>query len=279
MTDTPDLIAAVITVRPTKAAVLPGHLGRAVQAACYRWLASVDPALAVRWHDAEGVKPYTCSTLVGGKRLGENTRAVDPEHTSWFRLTGLSTEVSAALLQVAAAPPPEVELEGVAFAVESITTDPTAHPWAGATTSEALAAPYLMARSKAPRRVMLELVTATTFKSHDRTMPLPLPDLVFGSLCDRWNAFSPVALSAEVRAYCESSVGISRFELRSSAIPSNDGGLQIGSVGRVTYNALHYDRYWMSVLGLLAEYAFYAGVGRGTTAGLGQARQMSAREK
>ncbi len=279
MTDVPDLTAVVVTVRPTKPAVLPGHLGRAVQAACYRWLASVDEALAVRWHDAEGVKPYTCSTLFGGKRLGENTRAVDPEHTSWFRLTGLSPDISAALLQIAAAPPPEVELEGVAFTVERLTTDAAGHPWAGAASSEALAAPYLMARSKAPRRVMLELTTATSFKHHDRTMPLPLPDLVFGSLCDHWNAFSPVALSAEVRAYCESSVGISRFELRSSAIPSNDGGLQIGSIGTVTYNALHYDRYWMSVLGLLAEYAFYAGIGRGTTAGLGQSRQISRRER
>ncbi len=102
-------------------------------------------------------------------------------------------------------------------------------------------------------------------------MPLPLPELVFGSLCDRWNAFSPVALSSEMRAYCASSVGISRFDLRSSALPSVDGSLQIGAVGEVTYNALRYDRYWMAAIGLLSTYAFYAGIGRGTTAGFGQA--------
>ena len=126
MTDVFDLVSVVVTVRPTKPAVLPGHLGRAVQAVFYRWLASLDSALAARWHDAEGVKPYTCSTLVGGNRLGENTRAVDAEHTAWFRLTGLATEVSTALLQLASSPPSEVELEGITFAVEGVTSDQTA---------------------------------------------------------------------------------------------------------------------------------------------------------
>lgn len=274
MTPAPSLTALVVTVRPTQSVVLPAHLGRAVQALFFRWLSSCDAALAQRWHDADGVKPYTCSGLVGGRRMGPDMRAYDPEMTCWFRLTGLNAEISAALQTLATQPPRDAELDGAGFAVETAVFETGAHPWAGATDYETLAAPFLMARSRSPRRVRIELVTSTTFRSQERNMPLPLPELVFGSLCDRWNAFSPVALSSEVRAYCASSVGISRFELRSTALPSIENSLQIGSLGEITFNALRYDRYWMAVLGLLSAYAFYAGVGRGTTAGFGQAREI-----
>ncbi len=39
--------------------------------------------------------------------------------------------------------------------------------------------------------------------------------------------------------------------------------------GQASYVAVTYDRYWMSLLGLLADFAFFAGVGRLTTVGLG----------
>ena len=46
----------------------------------------------------------------------------------------------------------------------------------------------------------------------------------------------------------------------------------LGSLHDVQYVVTRYDRYWMSIIQLLADYAFYAGVGRFTALGLGQAR-------
>jgi CRISPR-associated endoribonuclease Cas6 len=43
-------------------------------------------------------------------------------------------------------------------------------------------------------------------------------------------------------------------------------------VGDVTYTSINYDRYWMSVMAVLARFALFSGVGASTTMGLGQAR-------
>jgi hypothetical protein len=48
----------------------------------------------------------------------------------------------------------------------------------------------------------------------------------------------------------------------------------IGFTGVVWFAALNRDRYWLSVLHLLAAFAFYSGVGYQTGTGLGQARAI-----
>lgn len=272
-----ELVSLVITVRPTEQVSVPGHLGRAAHALLLRWLSEKDPALAQRWHDADGPKPFTCSSLVGGGRMQQNmTRSLSPDRTYWLRLTSLDPAVSAALIAYRDQPPATLELDGVPLHIESLTTDPAVHPWAGMATYEEIAAPYLLARREAPRRLRLAFTSPVAFRQREMNMPIPLPDLTFGGLSDRWNAFSPIAVSPEVRRYCEDGVALSSFRLRSRAMPVKDGGMQIGAVGEASYVAVQYDRYWMGVLGLLADFAFYAGVGRLTAIGMGQARRSQA---
>ncbi len=268
------LLSLVVTVRVAEPVTVPAHLGRAVHALLLRWLDAHDAALARRWHEADGPKPFTCSTLLGAKRSAANTRQLEPEHDYWFRLTAFEPEVSAALTVRAQHPPRAVDLDGVILSVTGMTAEPAAHPWAGSAAFEDLAAPYLLAREQAPRRLRLRFAAPVMFHQRGLNMPLPLPDLVFGSLLDRWNAFSPVAVSPEVRAFCASSVALNGFRLRSRGIPVKDGGLQIGAVGEAGYTATRYDRYWMGVLALLADFALYAGVGRQVTTGFGQARRV-----
>lgn len=271
-----DLVSLVVTVRPAEPVTVPGHLGRAAHALLLRWLGEHDPALAQGWHDADGPKPFTCSTLVGARREGQNVRTLAPQHSYWLRLTGLDPAVSAVLLAQQAHPPAAIELDGIPLAVESITADPAQHPWARTATYQALSEPHLLARQDPPRRLKLRLVSPAAFRQNDMNMPLPLPDLVFGGLCDRWNAFSPIALSEEVRRYGQECMALNSFTLRSRAVPMKEDSVQIGAVGTAGYVAVRYDRYWMGLVALLADYAFYAGVGRMTTVGLGQARRENA---
>lgn len=270
----PDLVSLVITVRPGEPVSVPGYLGRAAHALLLRWLDETDPALARQWHDANGPKPFTCSSLIGGGRMDhDGLRRLTPERTYWLRLTSLDPAISAALLSRCEQPPASVELDRVILSVESVTADPNTHPWAATAQYEDLAAPYLLARQSAPRRVRLRFTSPVTFRQRELNVPLPLPGLVFGGLTDRWNAFSPVAIGPEARRYAEECVALSSFTLRSRALPVKDGGLQVGAVGEAGYVALTYDRYWMSTLNLLADFALYAGVGRLTTSGLGQTRR------
>ena len=270
-----ELLSLVVIVRTPEPVTLPATLGRAVNALLLRWLEDADPELARCWHDAEGVRPYTCSTVIGSRREGKDQRAFDPEVPAWFRLTALNADVCAALDRVLADPPDTVEIDRVPFHGESITADPAVHPWAGRATYQEVAAPFLLEATNIQRRVALQYTSPVAFRQNGMNMPVPLPGLVFGGLAERWNAFSPVRISPEVRRFAETSVALNGFRLRSRAVPGKAGSLQIGAVGSATYTATRYDRYWMGLLGLLADFAFYGGVGRGVTQGMGQTRRRN----
>ena len=130
----------------------------------------------------------------------------------------------------------------------------------------------------------------TTFRSGGRFLPFPLPELIFGSLLDRWQTFAPIALHPEVRRFAEEAVVLSQYKLRTRSMPYKQGskkqddqgqrgGWQIGFTGRVVYTVMNPDRYWLNVLHLLATFAFYSGVGYQTGTGLGQVRLVPAPPK
>jgi CRISPR-associated endoribonuclease Cas6 len=118
----------------------------------------------------------------------------------------------------------------------------------------------------------LEFASPTTFRSQGQYLPLPLPELVFGSLLDRWQAFAPIALHPDLRRFAAEAVVLGRYHLRTRGMPYKQGGMQIGFTGEATFVVLNRDRYWLNVLHLLAAFAFYSGIGYQTGAGLGQAR-------
>ncbi len=261
-------------VAPT-AANLPQSLGRASQSLFYRLLDSYDPALAANLHDAEGIKPYTVSNLVLGK-IGGKRKQIAAGQTGWLRFTGLTTDVSRILLTIAQNPPDRIEMDGVLFAVTGVTIDPAVHPWAGRISYQDFAAPYLLAGSARPHRhITLSFESPTTFRSQRKFIPFPLPEQVFGGLLMRWQQFAPVALNPEVRRFAAETVAVSRYRLRTTSLPYKQKGMQVGFIGEATFTALNTDRYWLNILHLLANYAFYSGVGYQATVGLGQTRVVS----
>jgi len=196
-----------------------------------------------------------------------------PDQDLFLRYTGLTEEVSAQLLNLAASPPAKLQLLNAALNVRAATLDPEAHPWAAQTTYEELAARWLRPRDAPERYATLRFVSPTACRSGGRVVPLPLPDLIYGSLVNKWNAFANVALSEEVRRYADECMGVSRYRLETRAIRSRGGSMQIGFTGRCRLTAFNSDRYWLAVVQLLTDYAFYAGIGYQTTMGMGQARR------
>ena len=100
-------------------------------------------------------------------------------------------------------------------------------------------------------------------------MPLPLPELVFGSLLQRWNAFAPLTLPEEVRRYAQECLAVSRYRLQTRMLQFG-AAMSVGFVGQCQYTALVWDAYWLRAIALLAAYAFYSGVGIRTTVGMGR---------
>jgi len=265
------LTSLVLTLVSDSPAMLPLYLGRASHAAFLRLIAGRDPALAERLHTPDAPRPFTCSSLWGARRRGPSL-ALTPGAPTYLRFTGLTAEVSSHLLALAAAPPAHIELDRATLSVTSATTDATAHEWAGQTTYDALAARRLLPGAPSSPYATLRFHSPTGFRSGGQTVPVPLPGLVFGSLVERWNAFAPVAVADEMRRFAEECLAISRYQLSTRALPAKGRPAQIGCVGWCRYTATHRDRYWLGVLQLLTEFAFYAGVGYQTAAGMGQAR-------
>ncbi len=278
MTSTaPDLLSLVLTLRPTPEVAaaqrpMPRWWGRAAHALFLRAVQAADPALAQRLHDEEGVRPFTASNLLGVFPHGRP----DPAQTYTLRFTALTAEVAAVLLWAVQAGPltpgASVILDEVSFEVVAAALDPQAHPWAGTTTYADLGTAHLLPRHHPPRRLSLHLASPTAFHTNGRTQPLPLPDLVFGNLLERWNRFAPLALPEAARQYAAECLVISRFHLRSQVVPLKEGGLRIGTVGEVTYTTRNYDRYWMGVMSALAALAQFSGVGTAVSVGMGQCR-------
>jgi CRISPR-associated endoribonuclease Cas6 len=233
-------------------------------------IAQAEPTLAQEIHDRQDYQPFTVSSLHGpfpGRQLNQ-------EGAYQLRLTGLNQAVTTLLLTAAAlgnslGKGAEIELDHLVFRVEDLTWEAEKNRQCGQTMYQELAAALLLDSQPAPRHVSFNFLSPTVFKSNGKLLPLPLPEMVIGSLLERWNAYASIAFSPDTRRYAAECLGIGRFELR-SRVASVAGGLYSGFVGRVTFTSLNYDRYWMSLIHTLAKFAFYAGVGAKTTMGLGQ---------
>jgi CRISPR-associated endoribonuclease Cas6 len=270
-----DLISLVLTLRPLPtnrpADSWPDWWARAAHALVLDLVQQVDPGRAARLHDDQGVRPFTVSTLMG-RFAG---RVPVPEEAFALRLTGFEPGLSELLCAAAEpggqlAPAATIELDFCPFRVESVRT--ADHPWARQADFAEIATAALA--GDPARQVTLQLTSPTTFKSGGRHQPLPLPELVIGSLLERWNAFAPVGFPPEVRRYAQECLAVNRYSLRTRPVPVKGGGLRMGAVGQITYTTLNYDRYWMGVVQALAAFSLFSGIGAGTTNGLGQARRL-----
>jgi CRISPR-associated endoribonuclease Cas6 len=124
-------------------------------------------------------------------------------------------------------------------------------------------------------QIRLHFASPTAFKSHGKQIIIPLSDFVFRSLLRKWNKFASLKFDEAVKNYVNHHMAIKQYELHSRSIQYREKGYRFGGLGFVTYELLKDDRYWMAVLHVLAQYALFAGVGRGTTMGFGQCQKFS----
>jgi CRISPR-associated endoribonuclease Cas6 len=295
------LISLLLILEADRPGVLPLHVGRANYAVTLARLNGVAAGLGDAIHALEGFKPLTCSGLfaIGHneesvKKAGRQTEfqtVVRSGDRFQVHVTGLTPQVSSALVRgFVEATPATWSVSGYTFRVVKTLYNAEVDPWTGCTSYEALAArPILQGGAFAPQ-VTLTFLSPTSFQSNNLHMPLPLPNLVFGSLADRWNHFSPlIKMPGELRTQLLERVAISQYELRSQAVQQKrgaDGGgrgatpLHIGAEGFVTYTLLsrqedpHQFVELTSKLQTLANFAMYSGVGVKTTTGMGQCRRV-----
>jgi CRISPR-associated endoribonuclease Cas6 len=260
----------MLILRPTAVIELQAQSGRQAHAAVLDLIAAGDPALAAALHADERVKPLTVSPVLGLEPRGARGRAT-PAGEYGLRVTLLSEPLEQ-LARAWEAAPPLLSLGGVTWQATRATADSSAHPLAGRLPYDALIAATLRRAGALPGRWALEFATPVTFRRHGISQPLPTPELVFGSLLDKWNTLAPLPLPDEIRAFAAEHIAISGFDMRSATVPIKNGAFQTGAVGRCVYTTTRRDHSWSAAIDLLARFAFYSGVGAGTARGFGQVR-------
>lgn len=268
------LVSIVVELVSKRNVSLPSHLGRANHAALLRQISLFDPALSRRLHDLDGPKPFTCSSILGAV-MRRDELWVEGGRPYTIRFTGLTADVSAAIQRCWLETPPDAwVLDDHLFRVNRVLTDGE-DGWSGQSTYTTLVDRYLTQPVLASPRLTLEFASPTAFKSDNVTMPLPLSDLVLGSLATRWQAFSNEPVRLAMRQFAAQHVAVSWFDLHSQAVDHKNRALRVGATGRVAYTVLNND--YLLTANVLADFALYAGVGVQTAAGMGQCRRLGPR--
>jgi len=248
------LQSVVVELGAAKPGKPPATLGRAIHAQVLEWFNLGNREVAASLHAAQ-TPPLSLSGLLGHRRR----RGTQPGDKFLIRISLLNGSLLEPLLTgIQAAEHQPVVLGKFPFKIRNYFAFPGTHRLAGATDYESLA------QSPPLSDIQLDFLSPTSFKQKQNIQPFPLPDLVFGSLQRRWNAFAPENL--QFPAF-EWQGLVSAYDLKTQALRL-EGGAEIGAQGWVRYRFR--DSEQAKVAAILAYFAFFAGVGRKTTMGMGQ---------
>ncbi len=264
--------SSVLHLHATRDGAIQPTQGHQALAAFYDIVEQVDPELAAILHESNVRKPFTLSQLNGLPAMRDGEVRLRAGHECWLRVTLAGDVMFQTFISrfVHGGARPTVRLGAMEFGVSAVLTSPESHPWAGYTATE-----ELVANASVANTIAFEFASPFSFSLGDnRAEMLPRPELIFIGLHRKWQEWSQrpsvMQLSAEwLREY----VLVSQWELRSQMLRYGKQ-LQVGGVGHVMFRLFDADEELLHTLNVLADFAFYAGIGRKTTQGMGQARRI-----
>lgn len=267
----------LLRLEAESSASLPLYHGRLLHGALFAIISERAPELAAHIHDEMNIKPFTVSMLTaagtrrhaqrnerGRSRRNEQEReqfAIERGKVYDWSIGVLSEDVVRVLL--ALPPGTRVAIGRAELVLRELLMDGP-----GIFTAEdMLAAVFSATRIE---RLRFLFTSPVAFRVGTRDYPLPTPELVFGSLADRWQALGMPAVIERERV----------VELARAVVPvewhggtervylSHDRGV-LGFSGNFAYDVTALDLEERQILLLLAQLAQFAGVGRLTAQGLG----------
>jgi CRISPR-associated endoribonuclease Cas6 len=234
---------------------IPPTLSRALHALVIRWLAVANPSLAEAIHASQN-SPLTISGLLGNRRQG----GVQVGDYFYFRITLLDGSLIEPLIKgFEKSETQSIVIADFPFVLRNMYALPGTHQLAGADDYALLSNPPQVLND-----IELNFLSPTSFKQNRDVQTFPLPELVFSSLHRRWNIFAPEQYHFPT---CEWNAVVSAYELKTYALKM-EGGAEVGAQGWVRYR--FGDMETARIATILANFAFFAGVGRKTAMGMGQ---------
>jgi CRISPR-associated endoribonuclease Cas6 len=292
------LYSSVIKLTNLHSATLTHLGGQHAHAAFLDVVRAVDESLSQRLHDLNGRKPFTVSPLMGLPRRKTSEVRLREGWECWLRVTILDDVLFKTFIDyfmnLNERKLSEVRLGDARFLVSEILTTPGSHPWAGYASIEEL---RKRLDGPAPEKFVFELHTPTSFRLQDKEVAtMPTPKLVFGNLAGAWRALTGEDNVEAVEKYAEANLVMGNYKLNTDRLILHNNP-QLGSVGRVEFirtdktdhpfdraQGKPFDEAPLSgisqgeptahALNLLADLAFYSGLGRKTAQGMGMCSRV-----
>jgi len=275
------LYSIVLRLAPTRETTVRATMGHQTHAAFLRTVRQSDPALADALHLPNlPARPFTVSPLLNVGRARNGQIRLAPERDYFLRFTVLYPPIFERFMDrfLRGDGRPVIRLGRAVLLIKEILNTPGSHPWAGYSSWAEIAS-----NAQAAPDVTLDFTSPTAFSFGQeewgkKTVVLPEPRLVFGSLAKSWNNLAPPPLKLNRRAlltYAERHVVVKRLDGLETRMLHFSRAPQVGFVGRVTYGLMAQNEAARCQLNALADFAFYSGVGMKTTMGMGQCRKMA----
>jgi CRISPR-associated endoribonuclease Cas6 len=249
------LQSLVVQLGAAKQGKPPATLGRAIHSCVLNWISLGDSQVANQIHNSQ-VSPLCLSGLIGNRR---QPYSLEGDHFL-LRIGILDSNLIQPILKgIEQQETEELILGKFPFVIRQVYRIPESHKLSRLTDYYSLAV-----YSPTMNEINIKFLSPTSFKQKNSIQTFPLPELVFNSLLRKWNHFAPEELHfPEV----EWTGLVSAFDLKTHALRL-EGGAEIGCQGLVKY--CFKDNEQARIASILANFAFYAGVGRKTTMGMGQ---------
>jgi CRISPR-associated endoribonuclease Cas6 len=309
------LYAFLLKLRPLQSGTLMPFSGELVHGAWLNWLKEVAPDVATWLHDDNKRRAFTCSSLqfpIAGERMLEAERKnvhlpLNPDKTYTVRITLLLGELFPlfynALMefnmsQFAAKQQPFMRIGKQPFSLDEVVISNDDHSgWTGFTAFNTLVEKVKVLKLGTFESLTLEFATLTSFnRSSARNKAygvyharLPLPQYIFPGLARRWGELAPPELVHVVQEDAiehyiqDDGMIVVDYDLKTHHVWFTTHEQQ-GFVGTCTYhlrkspNEATTPETPLTVrqqILLLAQLAFYCGVGHKTSMGMGQVRSRN----
>ena len=251
---------------------MEGFAGRLLHAAFFRHLAACSPRLSHQMHDEENIKPFTVSPLIQPQGVHEMVIEKAPFSVTagerfFWRVSALQSAVLEAALLLKEKE--MLQVGRVPFVVTAVYADGTHE--SGCIEEEALISSVLEAPPV--REISFHFRSPAAFRRGTSDYTLPIPELVFSSLADKWSqAGMPGSIEKSSIRELTLSVFPSDWRGKTKRVYFGRHHGATGCMGDFTYQLKDVTEQNRNTLLLLAQYANFSGVGRLTAQGFGQTR-------
>lgn len=260
------MLAAIdISLRADEECQLPHPCAHLLHAAVLDLVRLHNPAAAKMLHDDAQVKPFTVSTLITDRKPSSGTVSIPKEAKCSVRVCTAGKDAFDAIicpLFNALNVERLFHLKGFRFSATAAVMNP---PLGGVESfKDMLDQPAATAE--------MQFVSPTTFRRKGLNVPLPDPQLVYGSLFQKWQTFSGLPASEELFQEMSSVIALTRTRI-STSMWRFPRFVLVGFEGTAVYEltkSVSRDAYLL--FAALSKLSFYTGVGYRTTMGMGQCR-------